>query len=89
LPFDINQIEIYDESYQCAKTLIERTAIESPTREGKKPHENYHRYTLHTVDDCNRARGFQAGSGNNPEVASEGEVSRVLKNHGPEGLESA
>jgi hypothetical protein len=29
LPFDIDLIEIYDESYRFAKTLIERTAIES------------------------------------------------------------
>jgi hypothetical protein len=35
LPFDINLIEIYDESYRWAKTLIERTAIGSLTKEGK------------------------------------------------------
>jgi uncharacterized peroxidase-related enzyme len=35
LPFDITLIEIYDESYRWAKPLIARTAIESPTREGK------------------------------------------------------
>jgi hypothetical protein len=29
LPFDINLVEIYDESYRFAKNLIERTAIES------------------------------------------------------------
>ena len=49
------------------KNLIEHTAIESLTKEGKK-HAHYHRYTLHTIDDCNRARSFQADPGMNSEV---------------------
>jgi hypothetical protein len=35
LPFDINLIEIYDESYRWAKTPIVRREIESLTWEGK------------------------------------------------------
>jgi AhpD family alkylhydroperoxidase len=35
VPFDINLIEIYDESYRWAKTLTVRTAIQSPTKGGK------------------------------------------------------